>query len=450
MSEGGKKKKSQKRKEKNSEEDMFVDVSKIEIKGPVYPGTEDDGTPSQQVQIRTEASCKSAIQEAYENSYFVNHNKLPPEVLNTVSGRLVLERALHRRFIRSSQAGLPASYSSLEVSQPWLFYWSFTALDMLNPHDEPKNPEEDAALRKQAVWSLSFLWDEKRGGFAGAPKHLPHIVTTYSGVHACAQIGTPEAYALIDREKLYSFLMSMKLPNGSFSAHNDGESDMRTVYSAITTAALTNILTPELTSGVAEWIGRCQTYEGGIGGVPGNEAHGGYAFCAIASLAVLNRFDVIDMRAFVRWLTARQIAHEGGFQGRTNKLVDACYSWWQGSTFAIIGGQTTVPDETATIPGGPYRTENGAWLMNSDLLQMYILGCAQDERGGLRDKPTAGRDLYHTCYALCGLSIAQQTDPNENIVTPRNIVRTVNAIHGISQDKFSSAWSYFHSLPPIH
>ncbi len=27
---------------------------------------------------------------------------------------------------------------------------------------------------------------------------------------------------------------------------------------------------------------------------------------------------------------------EGGFQGRTNKLVDSCYSFWQGAQFPII------------------------------------------------------------------------------------------------------------------
>lgn len=34
---------------------------------------------------------------------------------------------------------------------------------------------------------------------------------------------------------------------------------------------------------------RCQTYEGGFGGTPGSEAHGGYTFCAVAGLAILNR-----------------------------------------------------------------------------------------------------------------------------------------------------------------
>ena len=27
---------------------------------------------------------------------------------------------------------------------------------------------------------------------------------------------------------------------------------------------------------------------------------------------------------------------EGGFQGRTNKLVDSCYSYWQGAAFVVV------------------------------------------------------------------------------------------------------------------
>jgi prenyltransferase beta subunit len=36
------------------------------------------------------------------------------------------------------------------------------------------------------------------------------------------------------------------------------------------------------------------------------------------------------------WLIMRQMPVEGGFQGRTNKLVDGCYSFWQGATFAVV------------------------------------------------------------------------------------------------------------------
>ena len=56
-------------------------------------------------------------------------------------------------------------------------------------------------------------------------------------------------------------------------------------------------------------------------------------------------------------------------------------------------------------------------LYNIAKLERYILLCAQEPTGGLRDKPSKSRDFYHTCYNLCGLSIAQQhhaTNDNDN------------------------------------
>lgn len=41
------------------------------------------------------------------------------------------------------------------------------------------------------------------------------------------------------------------------------------------------------------------------------------------------------------------------------------------------------------------------------MLQRYILLCAQDVNGGLRDKPSKPKDFYHSCYNLSGLSVAQ-------------------------------------------
>ena len=43
----------------------------------------------------------------------------------------------------------------------------------------------------------------------------------------------------------------------------------------------------ELAEGVGEYLLSCQTYEGGFGGEPGNEAHGGYNFCTLAGLLIL-------------------------------------------------------------------------------------------------------------------------------------------------------------------
>ena len=50
---------------------------------------------------------------------------------------------------------------------------------------------------------------------------------------------------------------------------------------------------------------------------------------------------------------------------------------------------------------------NGPLPFNQEALQRYVLHCAQAAEGGLRDKPGKGRDYYHSCYSLSGLSVAQ-------------------------------------------
>ena len=49
----------------------------------------------------------------------------------------------------------------------------------------------------------------------------------------------------------------------------------------------------ELVGNTADYILQCQSYEGGFGGEPGNEAHGGYNFCAIAALLILQQVSII-------------------------------------------------------------------------------------------------------------------------------------------------------------
>lgn len=47
---------------------------------------------------------------------------------------------------------------------------------------------------------------------------------------------------------------------------------------------------------------------------------------------------IIDYKNLLRWLTQLQgnEVEIGGFKGRTNKLVDGCYSWWVGGAFPLL------------------------------------------------------------------------------------------------------------------
>lgn len=85
------------------------------------------------------------------------------------------------------------------------------------------------------------------------------------------------------------FLSSLRAEDGSFCMHENGEMDIRGAYCALAAAKLTNVYTPDMFKGTAEWIAKCQTWEGGFGGCPGMEAHGGYAYCALAALVMLGK-----------------------------------------------------------------------------------------------------------------------------------------------------------------
>lgn len=117
------------------------------------------------------------------------------------------------------------------------------------------------------------------------------------------------------------------------------------------------------------------------------------------------------------WAVNRQMSYEGGFQGRTNKLVDSCYSFWQAGIFPLIDmliNPQIAPakvTENSNNDNNNSRTSNedydGSWLFVQRKLQEYLLMCCQDNSGGMRDKPGKSRDYYHTCYALSGLAISQ-------------------------------------------
>lgn len=344
---------------------------------------------------------------------------------------LTLTRHKHVAFLKNSLIHLDESYECLDSSRPWLCYWILHSLQILGETLEAEEYSKIAGF-------LGKCQSEK-GGFGGGPGQLPHIATTYAAVNALCIIGTPEAYAVINREGLYNFLLSLRGEDGSFSVHVDGEVDTRGAYCAISVARLTNIFTSELFKGTEDWIAKCQTWEGGFGGCPGMEAHGGYSFCGLAALILLGKTNVCHMPSFLRWIVNRQMRLEGGFQGRTNKLVDACYSFWQGGAFPLI--QVILMNE-----GKIFNSKH--WLFHQEALQEYILLCCQHASGGLIDKLEKNSDIYHTCYALSGLSIAQHS-PRLTIIGPPSInsVEMIHPVYNVSFSAAENALNYFNTLP---
>ncbi|GAA5846975.1 hypothetical protein JCM9279_006974 [Rhodotorula babjevae] len=362
-----------------------------------------------------------------------------------------LHRDSHARYLtKLLTQPLPRHFTGLDASRPWLLYWSIHSLALLDG-------ELDPDAQRRVVDTLRQCQNDD-GGFGGGPGQLSHLAPSYAAVCALAYTGAV-GWNSIDRQGMYRFLLSLKQPDGSFIMHDGGEVDVRGCYCALTISTLLNLLTPDLARHTPQFIAACQTYEGGLASsahpfagprdgdedahaAPLGEAHGGYAFCAAASWAMLRAFSdpsspaflapsssssspspsslsapspsparprppqELDVRALLRWSASLQAMpiEGGGFRGRTNKLVDGCYSWWGGGLVPVVESLLCEGEEG---DGEEEEEAREHELYDRTALQQYIVLVAQAPSGGLRDKPGKPADAYHTCYNLSGAASAQ-------------------------------------------
>ena len=340
-----------------------------------------------------------------------------------------LAREKHLRFALGGLVKLPRKTSTLSSGQPWLLFWITNTLELLK---EPLHYE----TKLRIVDYLKHCVCPTTGAFCGGPYQRPHLAPCYASMMAITILGIPEAYALVNRKGLHDFIVSMKVAGrpGLFTMHERGESDMRAIYCAVVAADLANVLDDAVTAGISDFIVASQSYEGGIGAEPFGEAHGGFTYCGTASMCILNQAHRLNLRRLAEWLAGRQMAAEGGFQGRTNKLVDSCYSFWQGATFQVL----QLIDETEDSP-----------VFDHLALQAYILvACQSAKNGGLIDKPQASPDYYHTCYALSGLSIAQHIAHPPHLFTESAVdLQPVDPLYNAPKDKVQQIKAYFRGHP---
>ncbi|KAL8454521.1 hypothetical protein Emed_000242 [Eimeria media] len=280
--------------------------------------------------------------------------------------RVLLHRSRHVAFLsRHLDTPFSASMMELAASRPWLVYWMVHGLCLLDAF--PRSAYADKILE-----TLDSCWDSAGGGgWGGGEGQQAHLACTYAAAATLVEAGG--------------------------------------AYCAIATASMLRILTDELMEGLAEYITSCQGYDGGIAGEPGLESHGGYTYCGLAALCIMGKASMLDLHGLLHWAACRQMGFEGGFQGRTAKLVDSCYSFWLGAIFPLVAEAFRQEQKEYPL--------THCW-MSSKHLQQYILCCCQTEKGGIEDKPGKGADLYHTCYALSGLSIAQHAAAHGELGKP--------------------------------
>lgn len=74
-------------------------------------------------------------------------------------------------------------------------------------------------------------------------------------------------------------------------------------------------LPKELFIGVPLFVASCQSYDGGVGPIPFVESHGGYTFCGLASLCIMQSHNLLD-------LCALRVMHLHNFLSRTGSKKD--------------------------------------------------------------------------------------------------------------------------------
>ncbi|KAF2405214.1 geranylgeranyl transferase type I beta subunit [Trichodelitschia bisporula] len=189
--------------------------------------------------------------------------------------------------------------------------------------------------------------------------------------------------------------------------------------------------------GLVRVIRNCQTYDGGISELPFHEAHGGFTYCALSVLQFAQRLpsdtagqkagDLSDIELTTRWLLSRQVPavdeegddsdsdasnnHSGtaqnphsaafdhfypiptadvprplciGFNGRTNKLTDTCYTWWIAASLKML---------------------KRLHLLSAEPACAYLLEQTQHRIGGFGKHAGEPPDLYHSYMGLAALAL---------------------------------------------
>ncbi|KAI0114148.1 terpenoid cyclases/Protein prenyltransferase [Nemania sp. FL0031] len=392
-----------------------------------------------------------------------------------------LDAARHIRYWqRCFHSVLPHHYTSNDSIRLTLGFFIISALDLLTPSSPtPLVPPEDRTRLRDWVLRLQH----PHGGFCGSPHHvLPHALTTKfdpdtktyvardpSNANIAATgfallcLGVlaegegSDTFRGVDRVRTLTWLKKLQREDGSFGevltddGRISGGRDMRYCYiAAIIRWALGGAegdrsLDFNVDALVAH-IRRAQTYDGGMSESSMHESHSGYAYCAVAALALLDSADpdpqaipnryihagIPSIPSLIHFLVNRQFVYVGsdddndddndasnhplpdmsplsmsdaaiqmtGFNGRLNKLPDTCYTWWNSGALSLLGESN---------------------LINREPARRFILEKTQHRIGGFAKHPGGPPDVYHAYMGLAALATmaGAEGEPGLRLFDPR-------------------------------
>ncbi|WBW71782.1 geranylgeranyltransferase I beta subunit Cwg2 [Schizosaccharomyces osmophilus] len=321
----------------------------------------------------------------------------------------------HVAFFQRHLILLPNPYEEHDSERMALGFFCLLGLDLLNALDKVSEEDRDSWIEwiyDNYVLINSNDSNNKYAGFRGFAagttlipvEQEPQLAATSFAISNLLLLG--DDLSRIDKQAVEQFLSLCQLPGGHFKSTASTmccDQDMRQLYLAATIATLLNISFPQ-TELSLQYIIKCQNYEGGFSLIPFAEAHAGATFCALASLKLLVNFITIqkqssldkgsvskpyqfhdyipDKKKLLVWLVKRQQS-SGGFNGRTNKDHDTCYSYWVQGSLQLLGASQ--------------------FISHNDV-KNFLLCQTQHNFGGFSKVPGEFPDILHSSLGLYALA----------------------------------------------
>lgn len=310
----------------------------------------------------------------------------------------------HAKYFERVLNCLPTSLAKMDSNRMTLAFFGLSGLDVLGALDTMSQQRKQETINW--IYGHQILPEEggsmdhcgfRGSAFIGSPYSesedtttphsllydTSHIAMTYTALACLLILG--DDLRRVNKAAVLAGVRRLQLPNGSFYSTAEGsENDMRFVYCAACVCYMLQDWSAINTEKAAEFVRTSQGYDCGIGQGPFLESHGGSTFCGIAALTLMGKLDSAFSRSQLeglrRWCIFRQ---QTGFQGRPNKAVDTCYSFWIGASLQLLGS---------------------AGLIDRNLNRGYVIS-TQADYGGLSKWPDSNPDPLHTYLGLCGLSL---------------------------------------------
>ncbi|KAJ3399349.1 Geranylgeranyl transferase type-1 subunit beta [Chytriomyces hyalinus] len=277
---------------------------------------------------------------------------------------------------------LPSHLTEYDTSRMAMAFYALSGLDICGAADS------DFVRKNRRDWIDWVYAQQVLPSWEKWCHDTSHVAMTYTALALLVILG--DDLSRVNRVAIVNWLKHSQTKLGSFVASQDNsESDMRFLFSACSISYILNDFSGIDKDAAVRYILNSKSHENAFGQGAELEAHGGSTYCAVASLALMDRLDALDADSvklhLIEWLLKRQ-QEDRGFAGRPGKVSDTCYSFWIGGTLEILGAYQFVDADA-----------------NRAFLETTV-----SKSGGFSKVPDCNADPLHSYMGLAGLSVAQE------------------------------------------